>query len=632
MNKEETKTILLVEDEAIIAMAQAQTIKAFGYEVITVHTGDKAVQAVADNMNISMVLMDVDLGSGIDGTEAARQILAFRDIPIVFLTSHSEKEYVERVKEITRYGYVIKESGDFVLRSSIEMAFELFDAHQKMSEEIEERKRVEEELKEIFDCFEKLVKESFDGIVIMENGVVVEANGTFESLYGYKSTELIGMKAIDFIAPESRDLVRDNIMSGYDKSYEAIVLRKDGAKFQVEACGTAVTRNGRPARLTAMRDITERKRAEEALLESEEKWRSMIENTPDYILIVDSNGTIKDINRVMPGFIKKEVIGKTIYDYLPVEFQVKNRKLFKQVFKSGQTKSLEARGTGPNDTISWYETRIIPVIKDSQVTLAILVTTDITERKKVEEDLKESEAKYSALVERANEGIAIAHNERIVFSNEALALMTGYSLSELKGKAFMELMTLESAEYSVGLYRNRVSGETVPSHYQVTGLCKDGTTKEVEISAGTIPYLGDTASIAIIRDITERKKSEKALHEAQQQLQSVVEAALLILWSIDTNGTVTLSVGHGLFALGLQPGELVGRSVYDVYQDSPEALDAIHRGLAGEDFTTDVEVGGRVWNNRYVCRRNEQGDVIGLIGISMDITERKLAEQAHQKS
>ncbi|MFP4407790.1 MAG: response regulator [Spirochaetaceae bacterium] len=98
-----SKRILLVEDEALIAMAEAQMLKQHGYEVVTAHNGKKAIEAVDSDPEISLILMDIDLGTGMDGTEAAETILTSRYLPIVFLTSHSEKEYVDRVKKISGY-------------------------------------------------------------------------------------------------------------------------------------------------------------------------------------------------------------------------------------------------------------------------------------------------------------------------------------------------------------------------------------------------------------------------------------------------------------------------------------------------------------------------------------------------
>ena len=132
MEPANSKTLLLVEDEVLIAMAEARQLSENGYRVLTAHSGEEAVETVVNDLSIDLVLMDIDLGRGMDGTEAAQEILRRRELPIVFLTSHTSKEMVEKVRNITRYGYVIKNSGEFVLVSSIEMAFELFAAHRQI--------------------------------------------------------------------------------------------------------------------------------------------------------------------------------------------------------------------------------------------------------------------------------------------------------------------------------------------------------------------------------------------------------------------------------------------------------------------------------------------------------------------
>ncbi|PKL16501.1 MAG: hypothetical protein CVV49_15855 [Spirochaetae bacterium HGW-Spirochaetae-5] len=129
---DKNRTILLVEDEAVISLTLSHSIRNFGYEVITVNNGERAVKACAESNEINFVLMDLDLGAGMQGPEAAVEILKCRDIPVVFLTSHSGQQMVESVLGIPHYGYVMKSSGDFLLKSSIEMAFQLFDAHEKV--------------------------------------------------------------------------------------------------------------------------------------------------------------------------------------------------------------------------------------------------------------------------------------------------------------------------------------------------------------------------------------------------------------------------------------------------------------------------------------------------------------------
>ena len=127
MNELDKKTILLVEDEVFTAMDEAQSLEKCGYKVITTNTGEKAIEIVETNPGINLILMDIDLGSGIDGTEAADIILKGKDIPIVFLSSHTEQEIVKKTEKITSYGYVVKNTGVTVLDTSIKMAFKLFE-------------------------------------------------------------------------------------------------------------------------------------------------------------------------------------------------------------------------------------------------------------------------------------------------------------------------------------------------------------------------------------------------------------------------------------------------------------------------------------------------------------------------
>lgn len=129
--------ILLVEDEALIVMSEVRTLERHGFEVRVVRHGEQAVEIVGseEGVDLNLVLMDIDLGPGMDGTEAAVQILKKRDLPIVFLSSHTEPEVVEKTEGITSYGYIVKNSGDTVLIASIKMAFRLFEAKKRNKED-----------------------------------------------------------------------------------------------------------------------------------------------------------------------------------------------------------------------------------------------------------------------------------------------------------------------------------------------------------------------------------------------------------------------------------------------------------------------------------------------------------------
>jgi len=122
------RTVLLVEDDALIAAAGSMVLDEFGYDVVVADNGEMAVKLATEGPRISLVLMDIDLGGGMDGLDAAAIILGRRRLPLIFLSANAEADVVERARRISPYGYVVKNSGDFVLQTSIEMAFKLFEA------------------------------------------------------------------------------------------------------------------------------------------------------------------------------------------------------------------------------------------------------------------------------------------------------------------------------------------------------------------------------------------------------------------------------------------------------------------------------------------------------------------------
>ena len=123
--------ILLVEDEYLIAMVEKNALKNYGYEVTHIPSGEKAIEVVKTEV-FDLILMDINLGSGIDGIETAKIILEKVDIPIIFVSSHTEKEVVERTERVTSYGYVVKNSTITVLDASIKMAMKLFKAKKEV--------------------------------------------------------------------------------------------------------------------------------------------------------------------------------------------------------------------------------------------------------------------------------------------------------------------------------------------------------------------------------------------------------------------------------------------------------------------------------------------------------------------
>ncbi|MBF0499262.1 MAG: response regulator [Candidatus Riflebacteria bacterium] len=198
MSGDETKIILLVEDEPTTRASVSLILEKFGYKVRTANSGEEAVALISANNPVDLILMDMNLGMGMEGTEAAQQIVAIRNIPVVFHTSHTDREVIKKVHGITRYGYVVKSSGTYVLLGAIEMAFELFAANQKLENKMEE-------LHEREALYRSLSEASPLGIFQANLvGNWIYANNILKNMLDIGSEEIIGQLWRQSIHPDDR--------------------------------------------------------------------------------------------------------------------------------------------------------------------------------------------------------------------------------------------------------------------------------------------------------------------------------------------------------------------------------------------------------------------------------------------
>lgn len=324
MYNEKGKIILLVEDEAIIALAEAYTIREFGYEVITVHSGEKAVELALSNENINLILMDINLGHGIDGPTAAERILEKRNVPIIFHTSHTEQSYVDRVRKITRYGYVLKNSGNFVLRTSIEMAFELFNTTRKLEKSIDLLKINENLLNEAqqlahighwhWDIIEKKLtwsEEIFAIFGVDRNSFVVSAEN-FEQLIHPDDRELF-LKKRQFMLEHELQIEIEHRIVRPDAKIRYVVER---AKVIRDKFGKVIYVIGN------VQDITEQKMTEIKINERNLFVESLINLNFDIVYIYD---IIEKINIYSNDGIQR-VLG-----YTPDELKIMGNRLISEL-------------------------------------------------------------------------------------------------------------------------------------------------------------------------------------------------------------------------------------------------------------------------------------------------------------
>ncbi|HOX91460.1 MAG TPA: PAS domain-containing protein, partial [Spirochaetales bacterium] len=180
------KHILLVEDEAIIALDEINRLRSYGYQAEHVLSGEQAVAVMAERgSSFGLILMDIDLGRGMDGPEAARRILETHDVPVVFLSSHTERSIVERTESITSYGYVVKSSGITVLDVSIKMAYKLHAARRDIE-------AVNTSLTEARGLVNSIIERISDGFVAFDH----DMNYTYVNEMGGK---LLGRLPADLV-------------------------------------------------------------------------------------------------------------------------------------------------------------------------------------------------------------------------------------------------------------------------------------------------------------------------------------------------------------------------------------------------------------------------------------------------
>ncbi|RKX80687.1 MAG: histidine kinase, partial [Spirochaetes bacterium] len=225
----DNKSILLVEDEVLIALGKQQELEKYGYIVQHTNTGEKAVVIIKENKEIDLILMDIDLGKGIDGTEAAAIILKNHNIPIVFMSSHTDPEIVEKTEKITSYGYVVKSASITVLDASIKMAFKLFDANSKTEKH---RQHLRTTLKSIGDA---VITTDILGNVTDMNPVAENLTGwSFELAFGKPLSEVFHIinegthEKID--NPVKNVLETGNIMG---LANHTVLISKDGLEHQI---------------------------------------------------------------------------------------------------------------------------------------------------------------------------------------------------------------------------------------------------------------------------------------------------------------------------------------------------------------------------------------------------------------
>jgi PAS domain S-box-containing protein len=281
-NKEQ-HTILLVEDDAIASMSQSMKLQDYGYKVVQVLNGHKAIEAVKDNNPvIDLILMDIDLGNKMDGTEAAKIILKDHNIPLLFLSNHTEREIVDKTEDITSYGYVVKDSGITVLDASIKMAFRLYESNKNLKNQRTENDSKKQKLVMYEKRYRRLFETAKDGIIILDadNGMIVDVNPFLINLLGYTKEQFLTKHIWDVGTKDniklSKQLFKDLQEKEYVR-YEDLPLEAiDGKQTHVEFVSNVYLVDDEKVIQCNIRDITKRMIEEKVITDNNDNKEALL--------------------------------------------------------------------------------------------------------------------------------------------------------------------------------------------------------------------------------------------------------------------------------------------------------------------------------------------------------------------
>jgi len=405
------RTILLVEDEAIIAKAESLMLERNGYAVRTAYSGSNALEAI-DRGSVDLVLMDIDLGRGMDGTEAAEKILGSRNLPILFLSSHTEPDIVEKTEGITSYGYVVKNSGEKVLLASIKMAFRLFEAriqNQRKTEELEaanarleralaEQERIGRALKEREAEFRSLFDAVPAGVGMLKSRSFQNVNTEMCEIFGYSEAELVGERTrILYYDDGEYERVGRELYSPLKGSRRAMVearlRRKDGVPVDVLIGASAIDPSS-PDPMSSVAcvlfDVTERKRAQDSLRVKDRLLVELFRACPECISVTTfEEGRFVEVNEAscrQLRYSREELLGRTVGEL--------------GIWCSGQDRDAAVRRLKAGEMVRNFETRhrvkggaeidvlmSMTTVEIDRQSYIISFVMDISERKRMEEAL-----------------------------------------------------------------------------------------------------------------------------------------------------------------------------------------------------------------------------------------------------
>ncbi len=528
------------------------------------------------------------------------------------------------------------------LKSEKKLAEDMALRNKELEQEVTERIQAEQALKESEERYRTLVDNSLTGVCVVQDGIIRFASEQFEKLSGFSQEDLLELPYINLVHPDDRDYVlqeAERRLSG--KKLNPYTrhrgVNKNGDVLWLETRGATINYQGGQAILANLLDITERKRAEDELRRQKSYFQQLFESSPEAILLVDEEDKTISANngfREMFQYSIEDIRGRSANDFIIPEHLAEEASDLTHRTLQGRVIRKESVRKRKDSSLVDVEILGYPIFVDNRMIGAYVIYRDISERKRAEHALKESEHRYRSLVDNLLCGIAIIQDGKIVFANDWLVENSGYAHEELVGNSFDIFVHPLDKELSVAAATGRFQGD-MSIRPPVRVLTKNGEIRWTEALGAVIEYEGKPAILSCIIDITERMEAEKAFRESEDKYRSLFEETKDIVLITTPEGRFLDINSAGVEFYGYSSRtellrDLLAQDTYVNPNDRKEVLGKIsERG-----FVKDYELllkrkdgQHRVALLTATAERDDNGTVVAYRGILRDITEAKQLQQ-----
>jgi PAS domain S-box-containing protein len=537
---------------------------------------------------------------------------------------------------------------------------------QAVFRDLRERKRAEDKLRESEEKFRNLFKNIQEpvSIYVGKEGHLIEYNEAFKKMFGYTDEELKGKSLLDFAHPDNRATSLERYRTKYPEekfpiTYETRLVNKKGETIHIEISAGPYKKEGRAIGIEVIhRDITERKKMEEELRESEEKFRNLFESIRDPVgLFVGREGRLLEYNKAfkkMSGYADEELKDKIFLDFVHPDDQAMVLEKYQTKYSEKELPLVyEMRAVNKTGKIIPLEISVSTYRKKGRIIGIEVIHRDITERKKMEEELRESEERLRNLYESVPDALAVyvGREGRLLEYNKAFKKSFRYTNEELKDKIFLDFVHPDDRALVLERYRTEYSEDELPLVYEIRGVNKKGEIFPIEISVGTYKKKGRAIGINVMhRDISERKKAEEALRRSEEETRrllefqnKVIDTADVWINLLDAGGNVTLWNRAAELISGYSREEVVGhKKIWEWLYPDPkyraeilgQAEKVIDEGDRAENDETTISCKDETlktirWYDNNIL--DEKGKPVGSLAVGIDLTEKKAMERKLQE-